>query len=103
MTKDESLNGYVDKRISAAKALSIYMIRSALRSSRVALVELIEGTDAGIAKLHSIFSIQLCYKSTDMSSIENNKAPLFEMHRALVILWSEKIQEILDALDAKNK
>lgn len=38
-----------------------------------------------------------------MSSIENNKAPLFEMHRALVILWSEKIQEILDALDAKNK
>ncbi|MDO6433020.1 SNF2-related protein [Flavitalea sp. BT771] len=45
MTNEESIRGYIDKRLSAAKALSIYIIRSALRSSHVALVEHIEGTE----------------------------------------------------------
>jgi superfamily II DNA or RNA helicase/HKD family nuclease len=42
--KDESLQAFVTKRIHAGKALSIYMIRSALRSSHVALVEHIIGS-----------------------------------------------------------
>lgn len=44
ITKEESLKGYIDKRLSSARALSIYMIRAALRSSKVALVEHIEGS-----------------------------------------------------------
>ncbi|GAA5084258.1 hypothetical protein GCM10023210_03910 [Chryseobacterium ginsengisoli] len=45
ISKQESLKGYVEKRMAAAKALSIYMIRSRLRSSHVALVEHIEGSE----------------------------------------------------------
>lgn len=48
MTQDESIKGYIEKRINAARALSIYMIRATLRSSRVALVEHIEGTEAAM-------------------------------------------------------
>ncbi len=48
MTSEESIRGYINKRISAARALSIYMIRSALRSSHVAVVEHIEGTKAAM-------------------------------------------------------
>ena len=48
MTAEESIKGYIEKRINAGKALSIYMIRSALRSSHVALVEHIEGTQAAM-------------------------------------------------------
>ncbi|MES2373372.1 MAG: SNF2-related protein [Bacteroidota bacterium] len=48
ITNEESIKGYLDKRISSAKALSIYMIRSALRSSHVAVVEHIEGTEAAM-------------------------------------------------------
>jgi len=44
ITKEESLKGYVGKRISSGRALSIYMIRASLRSSKVALVEHIEGS-----------------------------------------------------------
>ena len=44
ITKEESLKGYIDKRISSGRALSIYMIRASLRSSKVALVEHIEGS-----------------------------------------------------------
>jgi len=49
MTNEESIKGYIGKRLSAAKALSVYMIRSALRSSHVALVEHIEGTQGAMA------------------------------------------------------
>jgi superfamily II DNA or RNA helicase len=48
ITQEDSIRGYIQKRIGAAKALSIYMIRSALRSSHVALVEHIEGTQAAM-------------------------------------------------------
>lgn len=48
ISNDESLNGYIEKRVIAAKALSVYMIRSALRSSHVALIEHIEGTEAAM-------------------------------------------------------
>lgn len=48
ITNEESIRGYIDKRISAAKALSVYMIRSALRSSHVAVIEHIEGTEAAM-------------------------------------------------------
>lgn len=48
ITKDESLQGYIANRLTAGRALSIYMIRSALRSSHVALVEHIEGTKAAM-------------------------------------------------------
>lgn len=48
ITNHESIRGYIEKRISSARALSIYMIRSALRSSNVALVEHIEGTEAAM-------------------------------------------------------
>jgi superfamily II DNA or RNA helicase len=48
MTNEESIKGYIGKRLSAAKALSVYMIRSALRSSHVALVEHIEGTQVAM-------------------------------------------------------
>ncbi len=44
ISKQESLEGYIKKRIGAGKALSTYMIRSALRSSHIALVEHIEGS-----------------------------------------------------------
>jgi superfamily II DNA or RNA helicase len=45
ISKDESLEGYIKKRISSGRALSIYMIRSALRSSHVALVEHAVGSE----------------------------------------------------------
>lgn len=45
ITKEESLQDYINKRIHAGKALSVYMIRAALRSSHVALVEHIEGSE----------------------------------------------------------
>lgn len=48
IANEESIQGYIDKRISSARALSIYMIRSALRSSNVALIEHIEGTKAAM-------------------------------------------------------
>lgn len=44
ISKDESLQSYINHRLSSGRALSIYMIRAALRSSHVALVEHIEGT-----------------------------------------------------------
>jgi superfamily II DNA or RNA helicase len=44
ITREDSLQAYINKRLSAGRALSIYMIRAALRSSHVALVEHIEGT-----------------------------------------------------------
>lgn len=44
ITNEDSLEGYVKKRINSGKALSAYMIRASLRSSNVALVEHIEGT-----------------------------------------------------------
>ncbi|MFP9114443.1 SNF2-related protein [Flavobacterium sp. RHBU_3] len=44
ISKQESLEGYIKKRIGAGKALSTYMIRAALRSSHIALVEHIEGS-----------------------------------------------------------
>ncbi|MCR8560390.1 hypothetical protein KXD93_22240 [Mucilaginibacter sp. BJC16-A38] len=54
ISKEDSLQGYITKRIHAGKALSIYMIRSALRSSHVALVEHIEGSQ----KAMSLFGFQ---------------------------------------------
>ncbi len=48
ITKDENLKTYVDRRIRSAKALSVYMIRASLRSSHVALVEHIEGSDVAM-------------------------------------------------------
>lgn len=44
ISKQESLEGYIKKRIGAGKALSTYMIRAALRSSHIALMEHIEGS-----------------------------------------------------------
>jgi superfamily II DNA or RNA helicase len=44
ISRQESLEGYIKKRIGAGKALSTYMIRAALRSSHIALVEHIEGS-----------------------------------------------------------
>jgi superfamily II DNA or RNA helicase len=41
----QNLNHYVERRIFSARSLSIYMIRYALRSSHVALVEHIEGSE----------------------------------------------------------
>lgn len=45
---DEDLIKYISRRVTSAKALCVYMIRSALRSSTAALVEHIEGTDAAL-------------------------------------------------------
>ncbi len=45
ISNEDSLEGYIQKRINSGKALSTYMIRAALRSSHVALVEHIEGSD----------------------------------------------------------
>lgn len=45
ITKEDSLEGYIQKRINSGKALSAYMIRASLRSSHVALVEHIEGSE----------------------------------------------------------
>ncbi len=44
ISKLESLEAYINKRIGAGKALSAYMIRAALRSSHIALVEHIDGS-----------------------------------------------------------
>jgi superfamily II DNA or RNA helicase len=41
---DESLKAIVDRRLQGGKQLSIYMVRSRLRSSKVALIEHIEGS-----------------------------------------------------------
>lgn len=46
ISNDDSFVGYIEKRVKAARALSVYMIRSALRSSHVALIEHIVGTEA---------------------------------------------------------
>ena len=43
--KEEDKESYVQQRISSAKYLSIYMIRSRLRSSKPALLEYLLGTD----------------------------------------------------------
>lgn len=48
IANEDSIKSYIEKRISSARALSIYMIRSALRSSSVALIEHIEGTQAAL-------------------------------------------------------
>lgn len=48
ITNEDSIKNYIDKRISSARALSIYMIRSTLRSSNVALIEHIEGTQVAM-------------------------------------------------------
>lgn len=48
IVNEDSIRAYVEKRISSARALSIYMIHAALRSSNVALVEHIEGTYAAM-------------------------------------------------------
>lgn len=48
ISKQESLEGYIKKRIGAGRALSIYMIRAALRSSHVALVEHIESSQVAM-------------------------------------------------------
>lgn len=77
ITQEESIRGYIQKRISAGRALSIYMIRSALRSSRVALVEHIEGTQEAM----KLFGFKGKTKhtgnklSTIQSIIEQNKIP----------------------------
>ena len=44
ISQEDSLKAYIDNRINAGKALCVYQIRAALRSSHVALVEHIEGT-----------------------------------------------------------
>lgn len=54
ISKEESKKSYIDNRISAGKALCVYQIRAALRSSHVALVEHIEGTKS--AQEHFKFS-----------------------------------------------
>lgn len=51
ISKHESLEGYIKKRIGAGKALSTYMIRAALRSSHIALVEHIEGSQKAMDHL----------------------------------------------------
>jgi superfamily II DNA or RNA helicase len=43
--ESQNLSHYIDRRIFSARSLSIYMIRYALRSSHVALVEHIEGSE----------------------------------------------------------
>ncbi len=45
ITTQESKQGYINRRVSSSRALSIYMIRSTLRSSNVALIEHIEGSN----------------------------------------------------------
>lgn len=44
VSNDESLKSIIDRRLQGGKQLSIYMIRSRLRSSKVALIEHIEGS-----------------------------------------------------------
>lgn len=48
ITKDETLEHYIGRRITSGRALSIYQVRSSLRSSHVALIEHIEGTEAAM-------------------------------------------------------
>jgi hypothetical protein len=46
LTQEEHKEAYINNRIRSGKALCVYQIRAALRSSHVALVEHIEGTKA---------------------------------------------------------
>jgi superfamily II DNA/RNA helicase len=53
----EKRNGYIQTRLNIAKALSRYRVQATLRSSRIALVELVKGTQAaeklaGIGRIH---------------------------------------------------
>ncbi len=50
INSDESLETYLKQRLNSGRALSIYQIHAALRSSFVALYEHIEGTDAAKGK-----------------------------------------------------
>jgi len=44
ISKEDALRNYIQRRLSSGRALPIYQIRAALRSSHVALVEHIEGS-----------------------------------------------------------
>jgi len=68
ITKEESIEGYIKKRISSGKALSVYMIRSALRSSSVALVEHIEGSQ--IAMNYFEFKGKVNHTGNKVNSIQ---------------------------------
>lgn len=77
ISRQESLEGYIKKRIGAGKALSTYMIRAALRSSHIALVEHIEGSQKAMDyfkfKGKTNHTGDKIKKITDL--IEGNKLP----------------------------
>ena len=68
ITKEESLQGYVTRRLSSGRALLIYQIRAALRSSNVALVEHIEGSVK--AKEHFNFKAKKSATGNQLAKIQ---------------------------------
>jgi len=68
ITKEESLQGYIKRRLSSGKALLVYQIRAALRSSNVALVEHIEGT--ALAKEHFKFKAKKSGTGNQIAKIQ---------------------------------
>lgn len=81
----ESVQGDFDKRINAAKALSIYMIRSRLRSSHVALIEHISGLD-GVKEFIDFpikKSVKNKIKTTELEKLinRNNTPPISNYYK----------------------
>ncbi len=77
ISKDESKKTYIENRINAGKALCVYQIRAALRSSHVALVEHVEGTKS--AENHFRFSGKSNISGNKIAAIQKiiakNKLP----------------------------
>ncbi|MBI1184227.1 hypothetical protein GC194_08140 [bacterium] len=70
----EEEQAYINKRLSSAKALSMYMIMSALRSSHVALLEHVAGTDAALA--HFEIKSPKNISGNQIGTVENMKSKL---------------------------
>ncbi|MEQ9265427.1 MAG: SNF2-related protein [Balneolaceae bacterium] len=114
--KEEVHDKYITRRLTAAKALARYQIKSKLRSSKAALIEHILGTDAATRKLSFISNksrtgnivqtLEKIINSDQLPSIEFEEKvlPDFLKNKALFFNACEKeIQTYLKISDLANK
>jgi len=92
---------YLQGRIEAAKGLSKYRVSAALRSSRAALIELVEGTQAAIEFLQ----IDSLFKKTGdiLQKLSNLKAelPQLPFHKEAIPVWLKEQAAYLNACDVE--
>lgn len=94
LNTDESIAGYVNARIKSANGLSVYRVQMAMRSSRVALYELIHGSDASC----STFNLADNEKSKTgdiISSLEKlrSKLPTSAIDESFLPSWLKDMEE----------